>query len=653
MVTNVFRLALCAATLTAAATPVAAQTIDYGSLEQLFGEPVTSSATGKPQRVSDAPVTMNIISQADIRQSGATTIPDILQRVVGLDVWRFGTMSSDVAVRGLNSAGSPRLLVLINGRQVYEDHYGLTNWANLPVSLAEIRQIEVVKGPNTALFGFNAVGGVVNIVTYSPLTDKVSNATARIGTQGYRELSATHTVKLGDSIGVRLSAGGYNVDEFERGATATEKARFGDPSHRRAALDVQSQLTPDAQMRLEANAAESRRAQMVPGYTYLYNDEEVWSVKGTYTLNSGLGLIEATAYHTDLALQYPGFLEIDNKVTVARLQDLFKIGTAHSVRLAAEYRRNELELSTAPDATLGYDVYSASAMWDWAVNDRLSLVNAARIDRLELERSGPMLPGLPFTNDTFDVGMTEYSYNSGLVWKVTDTDTVRLTAARGIQTPSLFELGEVTVVVPLVRIGNPAIEPTIVTNYELAWDRTVSAIDGGLRLAAYHQINKDVKSAYRTLFAAPGLIVQMPMNVGRTEATGAEVSLNGAVGAGWTWQAGYAYETVDDDFDFAQQSVNFEDGTARHKLSGELTYAQGPFEANLFAQYVSAIDMLRSGVGLVEVPDYVYVAARLGYRVTDNVTVSVSAFNATQEEARLTSGLVEERRVYGTISVDF
>ena len=63
-------------------------------------------------------------------------------------------------------------MVLINGRQVYMVDYGRIVWGNLPVQLNEIRQIEVIKGPNSALYGFNAVGGVINIITYDPLKEK-------------------------------------------------------------------------------------------------------------------------------------------------------------------------------------------------------------------------------------------------------------------------------------------------------------------------------------------------------------------------------------------------------------------------------------------------------------------------------------------------
>ena len=202
---------------------VSAQNIDYGALEQLFKEPVTTSATGSPQRASDVPTNMQIISTDDIRRSGADNIPDILRFVAGIDVRSYTFDGADVAVRGYNQQFSGRLLVLINGRPVYSDIYGYTLWDSLPVQLAEIRQIEVVKGPNSALFGFNAVGGVINIVTVDPLLDSRDDLTIEGGTQGVHAVSAVATAHAGSSAGLRLSG---NASEAHELSTAGLPPRF-------------------------------------------------------------------------------------------------------------------------------------------------------------------------------------------------------------------------------------------------------------------------------------------------------------------------------------------------------------------------------------------------------------------------------------------
>jgi len=121
-----------------------AQSVNYVELEQMFGEPVTTSVTGKPQRISDAPAALTIITRDDIRRSPAHDIPGLLQAYAGVDIARWTGGQSDVAIRGGVQPFNPRLLVLVNGRQVYLDHFGLTNWAGLGVQLDEIQQIEIV-----------------------------------------------------------------------------------------------------------------------------------------------------------------------------------------------------------------------------------------------------------------------------------------------------------------------------------------------------------------------------------------------------------------------------------------------------------------------------------------------------------------------------
>ncbi|WP_051341289.1 TonB-dependent receptor plug domain-containing protein [Azospirillum halopraeferens] len=644
-----------AAASLALAVPAAAQTMDYGSLEQLFGEPVTTSATGKPQRASDAPVTMEIITAEEIRQSGAHSIPDILQRVVGLDVARFGYAQADVSVRGYRAPFSPRLLVLVDGRQIYLDHFGMTNWNALPIQLAEIRQIEVVKGPNTALFGFNAVGGVVNIVTYNPLYDSVNNVTTRVGTQKHRELSGVATVKLGEAGGLRISAGGYNADEFDTAvAPGDAAARSRQPSRRAINASGLFQLAPGVQVGIEGSNVESKLSEFVNSYSYFDGDYHLWSGKVSLSANTGIGLIEAMAYQNVADIDTNFDIRFDNTVRVAKIQDLFKIGTDHSFRISAEYRRNEFERISGTSAKVAYDVYSGGGMWDWSINESLNLVNALRVDHLRLERSGPFVgTASPFTNADYDRKLTEWSVNSGLVYKVTDLDTVRLSFSRGIQVPSLFEYGQMMAFGAFGFYGNPNLDPTVVTNYEIGYDRAIASIGGGLRTALYYQTNTAMKSVSR--YISPTTAIYD--NVGDSKAVGIDTSLRGTVGDNWRWKVGYAFEAVNDDFEgYAASALEFENATPRHKINAELTYIRGPWDFNLFGQYVSETEMLRSNgmtASLRDVPASFTLAGKIGYQVTENINLALTGMNITQDQQRLTSGYPEERRVFLTLSANF
>lgn len=651
MIKHILGGTLAAASALAFGTPATAQTIDYGAFEQMFGEPVTTSATGKPQRVSDVPVNMEIITADQIRRSGAASLPDVLQRVTGVDVSRWGTAAADVSVRGYTSPRNSRLLVLVNGRQVYADHLGYTPWYSIPVEMAEIRQIEVVKGPSSALFGFNAVGGVVNIVTFNPLKDDINNVTLRAGTQQYREASAVGTIKLGERGGVRLSAGGFNTEDFDGGLRASERAYRIDPRRRSFSADARYQLTDDVQVGAELTKMHAEMSEMSFGYSLFPSNYDILSTKVSVAANTSIGTIEAQAYRNQLDMNLTLGIDYNNVVTVAKVQDLFKIGAQNSFRLSLEYRRNELDSTPIHDGKVAYDVYSVGGMWDWAITDSLNLVNAVRVDHMRLGRDGTFVGPAPFTNDDYDRQLTEISFNSGIVYKATDVDTFRASIARGIQAPAMFEMSILQQFGAGWNYGNPNINPSVVMNYELGYDRSLAAIDGALRASIYYQTNSDLKFYSRSLSTVPSITTYD--NIGDSKAVGAELQLQGHMGSEWNWKVGYAYERVIDDL-VAQSNYNFEDSTPRHKVSAELGYTKGPWEANLFGQYVSEVDMLRSGsASLVNVPDYLYLGTRLGYHVTDNVEISVTGLNVTQAESRLVSGPNEERRAFVTLSASF
>ncbi|MFD1623876.1 TonB-dependent receptor plug domain-containing protein [Azospirillum griseum] len=656
-----------------------AQAIDHGALEALFGEPVTTSATGKPQRVSEAPVTMDIVTADDIRRAAATDIPGILRQLAGIDVWEWGRGASDVGVRGYNQPYSPRLLVLINGRQVYLDHYGMTAWSTLPVQLAEIRQIEVVKGPNTALFGFNAVSGVINIITFNPLYDTVSNATARVGTPGYAELSAVRSVKLGDRIGLRLSAGGTSADAFDKRVRADDRQILTKPQRRAFNADGLMQVNDHSQLGVELSYSTARQNEFFPQWEMNIADYRTLSAKATYALDSDLGQVEASLYHNMLKVDVDSasfpMLNVTNGVTVARVQDLFKIGTDHSVRLAGEYRHNAMDNVAISGGNTSYSVWSASGMWDWAITDQLALTNALRLDHLRLDRKGATTV---YGEQAYDRTMTKPSFNTGLVFKATPQDTVRLSAARGLQIPTLIEYGysESRVVgidprsgrpIPGAFSGNPNLKPTTVMNYELSYDRTLPSIDAVGRVSLFFQTSDNIKAlpGYTPTRLRGGVLPEFTFtNVGKSQAWGLEAGLKGKIGGDWRWGLNYTFERIRDRLTVnttaITNSTEFGRETPHHKLNASIGFTAGDWEGDLYARYSTSYDMLRRSDNArqtvydrVKVPSYVTLDTRLGYKLTDATTVALQGTAITQTAYRQTSGPAVERQVFLTLSTRF
>ena len=664
-----FLLAGAAAGLALAASAAQAQSMDYGALQELFGEAVTTSATGSPQRAAEAPADMQIISADEIRRSGETSLPGILQRVAGVDVLNHAAGQSDVTVRGYDQVSSPRLLVLVNGRQVYLDHYGLTAWATIPVQLDEIRQIEVVKGPNSALFGFNAVSGVVNIITYNPKFDDTDVATLRAGNGGAWSGSLATTFKLGEAVSMRLSAGAASADEWANTGPLPTAAQRHDPRSAQANLDLVAQLAPKTELRVEGGWSNVQQDTQAGGYSYTVTKLITASAKATVTSDTDFGTIQAQAYQNQLTAKYGlvGGINWKNTITVASLQDLFKVGAAHTVRIGGEYRHNTLNVAPVGGADVSYDVLAASGMWNWAVSQHLTTTAALRVDRLSLERSGTFLPRAPMAdNALWDRDITKTSANVTVAWRPTDQDTFRVSYGRGVQAPSLIEMGGIQLPVAIAPgfsidlIGNPNLKPSIVTSYEVAYDRDVAAIKGKVGLRVFTQDWKDLKSAISTAgldilptAATDGAATYI--NAADSKLKGVEVTASGKLTETLGWRADYTWTDVKDapfaGINPVARYVAFEKTTPKGRGNVGLDWVKGPWEADANLHYVGDFDFYDITNGALKPVDaYGSLSARLGYRTEGGVTLALSGQNLLTERQKQTRGLEAERRVLVSVS---
>ncbi len=134
------------------------------SLEELMETEVTS-VSKKAERLQDAPAAVYVITADDIRRSGATSLPELLRMVPGLQVSRTGSHTWEISARGFRYRMANKFLVLIDGRAVYSPLYGTVVWEDQDLALEDIERIEVIRGPGATLWGTNAVNGVINVIT--------------------------------------------------------------------------------------------------------------------------------------------------------------------------------------------------------------------------------------------------------------------------------------------------------------------------------------------------------------------------------------------------------------------------------------------------------------------------------------------------------
>src|SRR6266481_5235570 len=152
------------------------------SVEDLMNLQVTS-VSKRTQKVADAAAAIFVITQEDIRRSGARSIPEILRMVPGLEVARMDENKWAIGSRGFNGRFDNKLLVLIDGRSVYTPLFSGVYWDVQDVVLEDVDRIEVIRGPGATLWGANAVDGVINIITKSAKATQSAVVTAGAGTE--------------------------------------------------------------------------------------------------------------------------------------------------------------------------------------------------------------------------------------------------------------------------------------------------------------------------------------------------------------------------------------------------------------------------------------------------------------------------------------
>jgi iron complex outermembrane receptor protein len=177
-------------------TKLAARELVDLSLEQLSNI-VVHSVSRRDEPLARAPASIYVISGEEIRRSGATSLPEALRLAPNLMVARADANQYAISARGFNNTLANKLLVLIDGRTVYTPLFSGTFWEVQDLMLEDVERIEVISGPGSALWGANAVNGVINIITRPASATQGGLATVTAGTM-QRDAAARHGGKLGD-----------------------------------------------------------------------------------------------------------------------------------------------------------------------------------------------------------------------------------------------------------------------------------------------------------------------------------------------------------------------------------------------------------------------------------------------------------------------
>lgn len=194
------------------------------SLQDLLFAQIPNVVTPGRREMSirQSPNAISVITRSEIKYSPCSTIPQLLQYVVGLDGYTKTQTDGDVTARGQVFDESPNMVVLLDGQPVNVAPYTGMQWPTLPITLEDIERIEVVRGPASAVYGADALLGVINIITI-PVKDRKSTVRALLGEMGTTELDVHAAQMLTEKIGLGLTLG-YKQPQA-KGLAETEAAR--------------------------------------------------------------------------------------------------------------------------------------------------------------------------------------------------------------------------------------------------------------------------------------------------------------------------------------------------------------------------------------------------------------------------------------------
>lgn len=177
--------------------------------------PITVTGSRRAERLLDAPAAITVLEARQINARTALTAAEHLKDVPGLDLITTGLVSSRVVIRGFNDNLASSLLTLVDHRIARVPSVRLTALQLIPISNADIDQIEVVSGPASAMYGPNAANGVVHLLTRSPFDSKGTSISLAGGSRNVRLGSIRHAGTVGNRLGYKVTVQSYAGTDFE------------------------------------------------------------------------------------------------------------------------------------------------------------------------------------------------------------------------------------------------------------------------------------------------------------------------------------------------------------------------------------------------------------------------------------------------------
>ncbi|MBF0368784.1 MAG: TonB-dependent receptor [Magnetococcales bacterium] len=591
------------------------------SIEDLVNIQVTT-ASRKEQRLGDTAAAVYVITQEEIRRSGATSIPEALRMAPGLHVARFNSNNWAITARGFNDQYSAKLLVLMDGRSIYTPLFSGVFWDMQDTMLEDVERIEVVRGPGGAMWGANAVNGVINIIT-----KKTKDSQGWLVSLGGGDFEPYHTAfryggQLGEDATFRIWGKGFERNAFnavaggdagdswdgKRGGFRTEW-QVNERNH----LTLQGDLF---QGDVDLESGEYEGGHVLLRWTHARNDQEA-SLQLYYDRAERIEYEKRDIFDLDFQHQFSPF-------------------DRHQIIWGLGYRLSDDETGEAvlSGGTSGFGVSTTLVTWDPAEKSDEIFSVFLQDEVTLIDETLKLIVGSKFEDN--DYSGFEIQPNARLLWNVNESNTLWAAVSRAIRSPSRttsdFSLIVSETGFTNTLVGTDNLDAESMMAYELGYrgrfgDRFM------LDIAAFYNAYDDLISyENETTFIPPFSILVSSWTGSMLEAEtyGVETAIHWQVLDNWKLKGSHTFLNMDLELKSGSTDTAGLDRGKRipsHQFQIR-SYLDLPYnlEFDTALYYVSHLK------GDADIPAYARLDARLGWHPTKNWEVSLSAENIMDNE---------------------
>ncbi len=622
-------------------------TINFSLVETgILGQTVVVSASRKPEKITEAPATIEVLTAKEIAEYPSFNAGELLGRIKGVDYFRAGVLGTGINIRGFNSTFNSKNLQMTDGRVSTLIGTGLPLGILDPTIKEDVDHIEVILGPNAALYGPNAHNGLVNTITKDPRSSEGTTVVFGGGNQSVLSGRFRHAQVLSDKFAFKVNAEYTEGQEFEYtdsvyigGAGFTEFGLDRDFNSLKGGLALYFSPSPTTDLILSYGGSNSNNLGVTNVGRNQIIDWQVHYIQARFTTPHLFGQVyytisktDSTYSHDTRTKNYHRLLADTTRTTreaeqlsyTTPSQALFK-DDSRRWNAELQYNNNFNGFNVVVGGQWQRDIANSEGTYllDNGGEDAITFDQVGVYAQVEKGLGGNLKAILTARGDNHEVYDFNFLPKAGLVWN-TDKGTWRLTYGKGIASPTILNLeGDIFSGIILgnsegftladgTKIKKQEVEK--IQTFEMGYKGVVGNNKLFIDANAYYNISEDFLSP-TTVLLAPTMRGNRPIsdfqpvnygfvltyvNFGKVNTYGFDLGLNYYINRHVNISANYSFFNYSIDKDNLAENDFNKDGkvnitdvlvnTPKNKANGGIFVNQDKFFGNVYARWVEAYD---------------------------------------------------------------